>query len=116
MKKHQGDLSTYRAAFLECRPGVSGHSWKWLNDFKIVRNRSGSISEFSRLRRCTRCKSESVKVYDGTTGHVLRRSYTYVDNYMIDATKFKSEPGQAVLESLRRALESGRAEEVDDGD
>lgn len=111
MKKHEGDLTDYKASYLECRPGMSGHSWRWQTDFKIVRNSSGTITEFSRMRRCIRCKSESVKVYDGITGHLLRRTYNYVDGYQIDSTKFKVEPGQPALEALRRAMEAGRAEE-----
>lgn len=78
MKKHTGDLSSYRATYLECRVGMSGHNWKWDTDFKILRNPKGEIIEFSRARHCTRCTSKNVKVYDGKTGHVLRRSYDYV--------------------------------------
>lgn len=111
MKKHEADLTTYRASYLECRPGMSGHSWKWQHDFKIVRNRKGEIAEFSRLRRCSRCKTESVKVYDGKTGMLIRRTYRYPDGYMIDSSHFKLEPGMAALEALDRALSSGHAEE-----
>lgn len=113
MKKHEGDLSSYRATYLECRPGMSGHSWKWQTDFKILRNSSGEISEFSRLRRCSRCKTESVKVYDGATGQLLRRSYTYPDGYQIDRQHFQVVAGQPALEALRRAVDSGKSSEED---
>lgn len=110
MKKHDGDIHSYRATFLECRVGMSGHSWRWLTDFKIVRSRNGEIVEFSRARQCSRCKSESIKVYDGKTGTVLRRIYKYTDGYMTDADH-SFQPGQASLEALRRALTAGKAVE-----
>lgn len=111
MKKHEADLSTYKTSYLDCRPGMSGHSWKWTTDFKILRNTSGEIVEFSRLRKCARCHTESVKVFDGKTGRLLRRSYTYPDGYMIDSTKFQIESGMAALEALRRSVEANRVEE-----
>lgn len=111
MKKHEADLTSYRNTYLECRLGMSGHSWRWQHDFKILRNSRGVITEFSRLRRCTRCKTQSVKVYDGKTGTLLRRTYTYPDGYMIDTTHFKMMPGMAALEALNRAMASGHAEE-----
>lgn len=114
MKKHEGDLSNYRAAFLDCRPGMSGHRWTWQTDFKIVRNTKGEITEFSRLRKCLRCKTTSVKAYDGKTGRLLRRSYTYPDGYTIDRNAFQFEPGMAALESLRRSMEANHTAEVVD--
>lgn len=110
MKKHTGDLSSYRATYLECRVGMSGHNWKWDTDFKILRNPKGEIIEFSRARHCTRCTSKNVKVYDGKTGHVLRRSYDYVDGYQVDH-EHPIEPGMAVMEALRRSLDAGRVVE-----
>ncbi len=94
---------------------MSGHRWTWKTDFKILRNVKGDITEFSRLRSCVRCKTESVKVYDGKTGRLIRRSYTYPDGYQIDSTVFQIEPGQAALESLRRALAANKADEVEPG-
>lgn len=114
MKKHEADLTTYKAAYLDCRPGMSGHRWTWQTDFKILRNPKGAITEFSRLRRCLRCKTESVKVYDGKTGRLLRRSYTYPDGYMIDRNAYQIVPGQAALEALRRSMEANRTAEVVD--
>lgn len=112
MKKYdQADLSGYKLSFLDCRPGMSGHRWKWMTDYKIVRNYRGDIVEFSRKRKCTRCEATSVKVYDGRTGRVLRRWYSYESNYMIDSTKLEVEPGMVVLESLRRSVASGKAVE-----
>lgn len=112
MKKHEGDISSYRATYLDCRMGMSGHNWHWLNDFRILRNTRGEITEFSRARRCTRCKSESIKVYDGKTGTVLRRAYRYADGYMVDREHSGSfQPGMASLEALRRALDAGKVEE-----
>lgn len=113
MKKHEGDIHSYRATFLECRVGMSGHNWHWLTDFRILRNQNGEISEFSRARRCTRCKSESIKVYDGKTGTVLRRAYKYADGYMMN-TDQSFQPGQASLEALRRSLEAGKVVEGDE--
>lgn len=110
MKKHEGNIGSYRATFLDCRVGMSGHNWKWLTDFKIVRDTQGNIIEFSRARRCTRCRSESIKVYDGQNGTVLRRSYRYSDGYSFDA-EHAPRPGGAVLEALRRSLEEGKIEE-----
>jgi hypothetical protein len=111
MKKHVTDISSYRATYLECRVGMSGHNWKWDTDFKILRNTRGVITEFSRARHCTRCQSKNVKVYDGQTGRVLRRSYEYVDGYMTDKDH-AIQPGMAVLEALRRSMEKGKAEEA----
>lgn len=111
MKKHEADLSSYKASYLDCRPGMSGHRWSWKTDFKILRNTRGEIVEFSRLRKCGRCSTESVKVFDGKTGRLLRRTYTYPDGYMIDSNKFKVEAGMAALEALRRSVEANRAEE-----
>lgn len=111
MKKHESDLTSYKNSFLDCRPGMSGHRWVWKTDFKILRNPQGEISEFSRLRRCVRCHTESIKVYDGKSGRLLRRSYTYPDGYMIDTQQFSFEPGMAALESLRRSLDAGKVEE-----
>lgn len=111
-KKHDGSITTYRATYLDCRVGMSGHNWRWLTDFKILRNPKGEITEFSRSRRCVRCKSESIKVYDGKTGTVLRRAYNYADGYMVDTEhKGSFQPGMASLEALRRALVAGQAEE-----
>lgn len=111
MKKHQADLTTYKASYLDCRPGMSGHRWKWKNDFRILRNPKGTIVEFSRLRKCLRCMTESVKVYDGQTGRLLRRTYKYPDGYTIDRNVYQIEPGQAALEALRRSLAANRVEE-----
>lgn len=110
MKKHEGDISSYRATYLDCRIGMSGHNWRWLTDFKIVRDTRGNITEFSRSRRCTRCKSESVKVYDGKTGTVIRRAYRYADGYMTDH-EHPIRPGMATLEALKRSLDAGKVEE-----
>lgn len=111
MKKYDGDFSSYNPRFLECRVGMSGHNWRWQTDFKIVRNARGEIIEFSRSRRCVRCKTESIKVYDGKTGRILRRTYNYVDDYQVDSTKTIVEPGMAALEALRRSLREGHVEE-----
>lgn len=111
MKKHEADLTTYKAAYLDCRPGMSGHRWTWQTDFKILRNPKGDIVEFSRLRKCLRCKTLSIKVYDGKTGRLIRRSYTYPDGYMIDRNAYQIQPGQAALEALRRSLLFNRATE-----
>lgn len=112
MKKHESDLTSYKASFLDCRPGMSGHRWVWQTDFKILRNPKGEITEFSRLRKCMRCKTESVKVYDGKTGRLIRRSYSYPDGYMIDSNAFQFEPGMAALESLRRSMAANHTAEV----
>lgn len=90
---------------------MSGHSWKWRGDFKILRNARGEITEFSRLRQCQRCKTYSIKVYDGKTGRLIRRTYRYVDGYMVDSKVLKFEPGAAALESLRRSFENNRVQE-----
>lgn len=112
MKKYDAqDLSKYKASYLDCRPGMSGHRWVWQTDYKILRNGRGDIIEFSRLRKCNRCQTESKKVYNGKTGRLLRRSYTYPDGYTIDSNSFHLEAGMAALESLRRSLEGGGVEE-----
>ncbi len=103
MKKHEGDLTSYKASFLDCRVGMSGHNWRWITDFKVLRDSQGNIIEFSRARRCTRCRSESVKVYDGKIGTVLRRSYRYAEGYNFDH-EHAPQPGGAVLEALLRSL------------
>lgn len=116
-KRHDGNITTYRSAYLDCRVGMSGHNWRWLTDFKILRGPGGQIIEFSRARRCVRCRSESIKVYDGKTGTVLRRAYKYADGYMIAREHVGSfQPGGASLEALRRALQGGTAEEVQQKD
>lgn len=111
MKKHEADLSSYKTSYLDCRPGMSGHRWIWRTDFKILRNTSGEITEFSRLRRCVRCHTESTKVYDGKTGRLIRRSYQYPDGYMISTEQFSFQPGMAALESLRRSIDAHKVEE-----
>lgn len=114
MKKYEeNDLSKYKTSYLDCRPGMSGHRWVWQTDFKILRNYAGEIIEFSRLRKCTRCSTESKKVYNGKTGRLLRRSYTYPDGYTIDSTRFQLEAGMAALEALNRSMKGGGVEEED---
>lgn len=111
MKKHAGDLSTYKTKFLDCRPGNTGHRWRWEEDFHILRNRKGDIIEFRRKMKCVNCTSTRTKIYDGQGRIIKKGGYDYVDGYQIDGDKVSFGPGTAALESLRRALEAGRVEE-----
>lgn len=101
MKRFDDDLSKYPEKYLDCR---EGHLWEWITDYNILRGSRGKLQEFSRRRRCSRCKTEVVKTYDGQTGRVLRRYYDYTNaqNYLVVKAR-QFDAGQARLEGLRRA-------------
>lgn len=97
-KRYTGDISSYRADFLDCR---DGHDWHWLTDWNILRGRNGRLVEFTRTKQCGRCKCLAHRTYDGLTGRVVRSSHVYPDSYLV--TKGTNlDAGTARLEMLRR--------------
>lgn len=98
-KKHDGNVETYNDAYLDCR---EGHEWHWVTDWNVVKGPGGRLIEFTRLKRCERCKTLAHRTYDGSTGRVVRTRYDYTDGYLMpDNARFDA--GVARLEMLKRA-------------
>jgi hypothetical protein len=102
--KKSDSLDEMETAFLFCRE--KNHSWQHVNDKILVRYK-GVPRQIERQYKCSRCTTEMFEELHIPSFDIQRRTYVYVDGYLLSKAGLHELTGGAGRVNVRFIREEG---------